>query len=230
MPETMVVEDQITAINSEQKHRKADGQPFTLYKIETAKGLTLETFKRDVAEAAHATGGQPALLTVKVEQNGEYVNRYLQMATIKPSGEAGYAMQGAMQAHAQALPPDADSFTTYRPGGGSVANGNPITQSRPEGPAQKDIYIWRQTATKVAAHLSKTDGEFWANVGLLLAFYETGRPPAYPQPAQAQQGAPAQPGAYGNLPTLPQPTWPEASPTPVQPDYATPPPDDGIPF
>lgn len=233
MSDTLVIEDQVVLITPEQKHRKSDQAPFMLYKIETLKGLTLETFKREVAESAHKTIGYPSLLTIKTEKNGEYVNRYLQMAVIKPTeGYVGTAMAGAMQAHAQALPPNADSFTTYTPGGGSITSGNGLTQTRPEGPTQKDVTIWRQTATKVAAHLSKTADEFWPNVALLLKFYETGQPPTYPGAPQAtQEGYMKAPDATSNLPHIPQPTWPEASPTPVIPDYGIAgDPGDGIPF
>lgn len=168
----MIYDATITAVNRKTINRKSDNKTITLYEIQDSTGAKTSTSRRDLANEAHRLLQQTAELSVRVEQNGSYENRYLDDIR---------ASTGAVQRQTQQPFPEVPQSTPQQ------APQEPRIVADGEGTA-KDWTVWRQTATKVAAQLATTPQEFWDNVGQLITFYATGlQPELTPPPRQQQQ-------------------------------------------
>lgn len=133
---------------------KRDGQQITLYEV-FVNGQAFVA-KKPVFDQASMMVGQIVQLNTRTETNERgYTNNYLDSLV------QGQQTQQAPQAQQQ---------PQYHP-----APTQPTEQ-----PTTRDRQIWRQTATKVAAHLSSGEPEhaFWRNVDVLVHFYETGQKPS----------------------------------------------------
>jgi hypothetical protein len=151
----------VVSVESREARRKADNVAFTLYDVKLSDGEKYTTSRRETAEQAHSLTGKPALVTIKVEQNGQYTNRYIN------------SIVGAMGSFMQPEP------TFAPPPNGFATNGfAPATTTIPDTTADRETSIYRQVATKVAATISQTPHEFWRNVDELIFFYQTGNKPS----------------------------------------------------
>lgn len=190
-----VIHDIVSKVTSKDVRRKKDNKPIKIYTIETRKGLTLTTALKETATAAYALRGEQVDLWVKVEQNGKFINKYLQaISRTKPEYE---------------LP--SDDIPTDDP----IPQEEPRDMSRglpeiPDTTKENDEKIWRQVAAKVSAQISSSPTEFWDNLDDLMIYFETGRKPngfQKAQDAEANQfipeGAVAAGGSYfdENAPT-----------------------------
>lgn len=165
---TMNMEATVIEVEYRKGNRKKDNSEYVCYDIVDQDGVKWVAWERGLAERAFNLKGQPALWQVEVTQNGEWTNRTLKGIDAKATSGFEPALT-AMTASIGSFSP-----TTQAPvGGGLVA---PTITFAGEGdvPTFKDRSIWRQTATKVAAHLGGTMAEFWENVAVLERFYETG--------------------------------------------------------
>lgn len=174
------ITDTITSVQPRMVTRKRDGQSFTLYDVFTAKGHKFTAGRREVATEAQQLLGQQASLVIRSEQNGQYRNDYLQEVhpiVAPPASVPPYIAQ------AQAAQPNA----TGQPTAPTPAPSFPTVADQEAKERARELSIWRQTATKVAAHIAKTPGEFWANVDDLIRFYATGISPQENTAAAPQQ-------------------------------------------
>lgn len=157
------------------KVTKRDGSgDMTLYDVVIADGSKWTAFEKELAERAYALKGTPALLEVSVEVKGQYTNRNLRQIQAKPTSGFTPAL-GAMEAQL-----GNGGGTTTAPPSFFTEEAKPVFSPSPplvEEPSYKDRNIWRQTASKVSARISKTESEFWGNLDLLVRYYETGEKP-----------------------------------------------------
>lgn len=157
----MPIQAVITGVSPRTVTRKSDGQQFTIYEVNA--NATNYQARKDVFDQAAALVGQPVLMEVRTEQKGTFTNHYVD--SIAANGPAPVPVTTSAPVYtAPSTTSTAASFTVT--GGASLP-----------APPNRDLTIWRQTATKVAAHLSKTPSEFWKNVNDLILFYETGQEP-----------------------------------------------------
>lgn len=178
--------------------RKADGQVFDVYDIVLQDDVKWTCWDRDVAERAYNAKGVPATFKVEISQKGEHTNRTFKGIDVKPT--------------ATGFGPTLETLSNQVAKSFTQATAQPVQQTATE----KDVSIWRQCATKVAATLAATPDEFWGNVEQLVAYYETG---IIPRSGQLPQG---DPGPSTHVPDG-GPEDPSLSPAYVQAD-------DDIPF
>lgn len=178
MKYTALIED----VNSKTINRKSDGKTITLYEI-TDGQKNPTTSRRDLANEAYHLRGKMADIEVRVEQNGVYENVYLE--NVRPA-------VASAQPPRDPFPEPEDRPPLPRP---------PRPEPEPEIPRQGQNGHWsedkwsvfRQTATKVAAHTSANANEFWQNVDQLVAYYATGiSPNLEPIPGGVTSYAPAE--------------------------------------
>lgn len=131
---------------------KNGNPPFLLYEIEDSNGTKWTTKKDDLALTAHALVGKSATIEGSIVENGRFKNYYLN----------GIWESNGVPAPETAIVPTVipDSTPSFR-----------------DTTDDKDISIWRQVATKVAAQMSEGPDEFWKNVEILMTFYATGQHP-----------------------------------------------------
>lgn len=131
--------------------------------------------RKPVFDTASLMIGQVVLADTRIEQNGTYTNYYL---------DSVLRQDGAPQI--QSAPQQTQTYVQPQ----TTSNAfTPPELLPPERPTPRDHQIWRQVATKVAAHTSQSKAEFWENVDHLIHFYETGEKPnaTVPSPAQFAQ-------------------------------------------
>ena len=136
-----------------------NGNPFTLFELFDAQGRTWVA-KQDVFNIAQGMIGHPVEIVGREEQKGQYLNRYADLVQL--AGAGGGAMQSVLQAQQSAT------------AAGRVQQ--PQVQV-PGFPTDKDRCINRQTAGKVAAAISTTADEFWANIQDIANYFDTGQIP-----------------------------------------------------
>jgi hypothetical protein len=157
------VEAVASTVTNKTLSRKSDGRQFVLYEVETDMGK-FSTTKRDLAADAHRLVGKPGRFLVKTEQRGDFTNYYLE-AVEEGTREATSSFPVQMP-----KPPEAQST--------SAALSPPDMSGEP---TQKDIFIFRQTAGKVAAQISETADEFWSNIEDIANYFITGEKPGVVQ-------------------------------------------------
>jgi hypothetical protein len=154
-------------------------QPFTVYEIFDHEG-TAWRVKDDVYNQAIHWIGQTVDAIVRVEQNGQWTNRFADLVqlssgpplAIPQQPAAGVAVAQAMQAaqqtgRIQPTMPQGPSQPTQIPA--------PISTF----PTEKDLSINRQTAAKVSALISGEDaGAFWQNCVELSRYFDSGVTPS----------------------------------------------------
>lgn len=169
----------IKSVTRKDLTRKSDGQPFTIFDIDTTCGR-ISTSNQQHAQAANGMVGQTAFFDVTAKENGFYTNYYLNaikqehetpVRTEWPQADISYSSPGAGTTSVTATAPQPVSFS--QPG----LSG-----------AEKDASIWRQTATKVAATIGGSPSDFWANVDDLMVYYATGKVPTYGVNTRAVDG------------------------------------------
>lgn len=142
-----------------------------LWEVETAEGTKWATFKEPTARAAHALIGKPALIAYVIKSDGQRTSYYLnEIGPAAPGSELPPAAADPSAQTASPVVPQASkdiSFTEFAT----------VERDRQDAEKAKTESIHRQVATKVAAELSKTPADFWANVSELIAFYATGSMP-----------------------------------------------------
>jgi hypothetical protein len=143
--------------------RQANGRngPFTLYEI-ILNGQPYVARKPLYDQAVQLPAGSVVEADTRTEQNGQWTNYYV-----------------------DDLRPQQQGFVPQQPSGPASSPSQYPVQAQPPAPpspSEKDVTIWRQCATKVAAHLAGGGaGSFWENVDILMRYYETGE---HPMPEQ----------------------------------------------
>jgi len=156
--------------------RTRDGRESKVFQIYDDKGHRWETWKKQLANEAYRLIGQPAVITGRIEENGEYTNYRLD------------DIQAANGATYDAPYPDRQPAERARAA-------QPQEQRREWQPDGKDLNIERQVAIKVSAWLVGPNGnpnDFWANLNDLMGYMSYGTIPneyggAKEQPRQQQQ-------------------------------------------
>lgn len=148
---------------------KRSGGQITLYEVMVNGQQYIA--RKPVFDQACALIGQQALVETRQEQNGNFTNLYLD--AVQPLGFP--TMNGGPPP--QVFHPDLfPQVPTQQPMAAPVAPPQPVSQV-----TDRDRQIWRQSACKVAAHVSKGPVEFWGNVTDLIRFFETGQQPSLQQ-------------------------------------------------
>lgn len=154
----MIQKTTVKGVSSRTANRKSDGRPFTIFEIEDAAGTKWQTFRKDLAEEANRLIGQPVEIQGSSTQNANgFTNNNLEDITAGSFGTAQGIPEG--NGNYGATPPIQDSSS----------------QSVPD--KQKQLFIMRQTAAKVAATISPTATEFWANCDSLVGYFISGEKP-----------------------------------------------------
>lgn len=165
-----------SAVTNREISRKADGRKFTLYTVETDRG-DFTTTRRELAERAYRLTGQQVMFHVKTEQRGEYTNYYLEDIETPDMSGGGFGQQ---QQQAFTPPQQQNGFDPQ------PASFPPPKPPDAGTPTNKDVFIFRQTAAKVAGQISRTPEEFWSNVDAIAAYFIDGtKPAAYATVGQA---------------------------------------------
>lgn len=179
-----VINTTIRDVTPRQVTRKSDGQQITLWEVIDGDG-TKWTARKDIATLAQNMLGQPVTIVTRVEQNGSYTNRYLDAVELN---------MGA-QIQQEFNQPQAPNYAQA------------AMQAQPQHPTPQPQYvpddriesIYRQTACKVAAHISTGQLDFWKNVGVLINFFRTGIFPIVVED-ENQNDSRAYGGGYDNPP------------------------------
>lgn len=134
--------------------RKVKNDTMTLFECETTDGTKWVTFKRPLAEKAHSFVGKTAEIDYTIETtDAGHTNYYLNnIRSGVPAGEQAFA--------APVIPeqPGKGPDVTFKEFAGM------------EDKKQQSIH--RQVSAKVAALISKSPEEFWANVKDLYIYFE----------------------------------------------------------
>lgn len=152
------------------KVRKKDGTEITIYDVQTPDAGTWSTSVRSIAQQAFDLKGQIVQLATKTEMNGIYENNYL---------------NGVLPAERGFDQPDVP-----------MPNLSPPTrpQSQLPEPVDKDYQsnpvLLRRDAAKVAAVLSSSPAEFWANLDQLVHWFNDGVKPSWASAEQNQDDIP----------------------------------------
>lgn len=185
--QTIVAE--IVSVSSRTVNRKDGSGSFLMYDVQVREGgnqtpVYSTTFK-EPAEDAYALVGQMARLSVKVEQNGQWTNRYLQkvLGHVAPGAELPDAL----------VPENTSSIPSADPVVPPSQVQQPVIPDRSAELADKEDLrqerIARSTALKVAAVLAApgdSEVDFWNNVDVALAFIERAVKPVRVTLAQQQ--------------------------------------------
>ena len=187
-----------------------DGRKFPLHEIHDANGQAWVA-KRDVWEFAGRLIGQPVQLMTRTEQNGSFTNYYadavMPMGGQQQQGNA-YGAPGAVGQPGYAHPLDNPAGVTRQeaiamnagwdpnaapmPTFTQMPTGAPVVPqaAQPAVPppwvaTEKDLSIYRQTATKVAAWLAVVQGNeqaefsFWHILPEIMDYYKKGIRPSW---------------------------------------------------
>lgn len=148
--------DQITAViqGAETKvfDRKDGSGQFTKFMV-NLNGEKYQTTENHF-HFAQANVGAQIIASIKVEQNGQYTNKYLTNVQPLTPHNSGMQMPQAVVAQQPAFIPQPEMH-----------------------PDAKTMMIHRQCAAKVAAHTSSTPEDFWSNVDDLVHYFNTGVKP-----------------------------------------------------
>ena len=200
----MTVTATIASVHPKKVNRKSDGKEITLWEVELEDGSVWTTGNIAIGNQARDLIGYPADMTVKVVQNGDFQNKYLQKVKQSASQTAvSEAIQTAQQKQQETSQP-AITFEQYA----KLERERREAQEAAE--RHKNTSIYRQVAAKVAAALASPEDSpdtFWTNVVELMVFFESGLTPFNHR--------------LDN---------PEAGPDPLDPDAPPPHSDDDIPF
>jgi hypothetical protein len=156
--------------------QRQDGTSFTIHEVIDQTGRKWVA-RRDVANMAQSYVGHMVEMITRTEQkagrNGQtFTNHYVDH--IAPAN----AMTAIQQAHqAQAAYAPQTMAPTPSPTPTPPPTPPPPPQGPPEVHTERDRSIYRQTAGKVAAEISKTPSEMWENIVLLARYFETGQVP-----------------------------------------------------
>lgn len=156
-----MIEATASAVTHQTLNRKSDNKPFTLYRVETDRG-TFTTSRRDIAAAANSLLNKKCVFHVKSEQRGEFMNYYLE----------------AVEAKESSFPQDMPKPRPPQPQPQPRAARPEEPVGTPAAPTDKDVFIFRQTAAKVAGQISRTPEEFWENVDAITAYFIDGTKPS----------------------------------------------------
>lgn len=192
-----VIQGVVSHIDSKPITSKKTGKAMTIYEIYLTDQSRWSTVNTETANAAKSLVGQHATLHVRIEQNGDFVNQYLQ--GIGPSNGGTVPVQtdqlvGSHVPQPQTIAAPPAMITTQTPNILPQSVATPTPDWAMEQQERKNEAIHRQTATKVAAWLAKPDStpqEFWANVDDLIQFYTSGIKPNLQANANGFQGVPA---------------------------------------
>ena len=188
----------ISNVGTREVNTKQGGK-FNLHEIYDQTGQAWVA-KKDVWQFASGLIGQPVQMMTRTEQNGSFTNYYAD--AVMPLGVAppgGYQHpadnpQGVTQREAvalnagwdpyqqplnQAAPPGVPVGAAVRP------QDSPVAAPPPWLPNEKDLSIYRQTASKVAAWLATNDNNpefsrqftFWSVLPEIMHYYKTGNRP-----------------------------------------------------
>lgn len=218
----MVYDTVINGVATKVVNRKSDGKSITIYEVTDSAGTVWTTARKDLGNEANRMIGRGVQIQGETVQNGNFTNHYLE--DIRQMGEAPtqYAappqqwgppagVQAPMAPQTPSPPPPPS------PGPPPVAAPTSYAAPPPQGPTDKDWFIFRQTATKVAVHISSNPAEFWGNVDDLIRFYAYNQKPTIttPPPTPAQQER-----------FIPEAAVADPGPDPTRPEWQ----DEDIPF
>lgn len=149
------------------------GNPWTMHLFKDKDDKSFQTFDTALANELAGTRGQEVTIEWEPEQRGDFTNNVVTKLV------AASASKPTMTGYA---PADA-----------------PYVMAPAAGPSQKDITIWRQTATKVAAHLGASSYEELIGMAeKIVAYYRDGAQPASPSTADSAGAASAAAPAAGS--------------------------------
>lgn len=174
------MEGTASAVTHKQLRRKSDGRSFTMYTVETDRG-SFSTSRRDIAADANRLLEQPARFLVKTEQRGEFLNYYLE--AVEPANGAPHTYSGSFPQE-MPRPKQPQQQQQQQPQQQPRQERQEYQQQElvgtPAGPTEKDVFIFRQTAAKVTAQISRTPEEFWENIDAITAYFTDGsKPPMF---------------------------------------------------
>jgi hypothetical protein len=136
-----------------------------IYDVVDPEGTKWTVWEKSLAEKAWNLKDQTSVWSVEVQQNGSYTNRTLHNIEPKVANGMTQAIGGGTFPTSSSVGNATITTTITPPATGSFA---------PQPATSKDEAIHRQTAAKVAAALSATPAEFWANVQDLARYFDTG--------------------------------------------------------
>lgn len=156
----------IVGVSAKSVRRKSDGREMVIYEIQDTEGRVWTTTKKTLASEANRLVGQPVAIDGRIEQNGNFLNHYLEnlMQMTTPSGSFT-PPQGAVLPPLPPAPIPTPAPVAPLP---TPSNGH----------TDKDWAIMRQTAGKVSALISQDAGQFWSNVDDLVNYFATGTKPS----------------------------------------------------
>lgn len=175
MPEYVTT---LTSYNPQQINRD-DGSNFTLHKFHDVAGTEMVA-RADVANIARGFINVPALVTVRTEQKGRWINHYLDHIRAADGAQPAIQAQQAQQTYQQQAGPEPSTTAGPAVYPTTQTTGTSATEWHQE-LTEKDKQIHRQVAAKVAAGISSTSNEFWRNCADLAHYFDTGRFPEPPQ-------------------------------------------------
>jgi hypothetical protein len=162
----------ITNIESSVKTRKSDGKSFTIFEITLDGETTFSTTDRAIGQRAYTLKGKFVSLIYVEKVNGAYTNLYVNdLVEIPTNKEILEVLNDHNSSYVPPTPSNAIPRPVPRRAAAPTPTPTPANDSR-------EKTIWRQAATKVAAHLSTDYEKFWTHVDELIAFYETGKKPS----------------------------------------------------
>jgi hypothetical protein len=163
----------ITNVQSHVKTRKSDGKSFTLFEISIDGGTKYSTTDRAIGQLAYNLIGKFVSMTFVEKQNGSYTNLYVNDLVAIPIANNEKEILEVLNDHNSSYVSPTPSNAIPRPAAAPAPTPTPTPAND-----SREKTIWRQTATKVAAHLSTDYEKFWTHVDELIAFYETGKKPS----------------------------------------------------
>jgi hypothetical protein len=178
----LILDVEIKGVTFRDVTKKADGKQIRIFEVEDQNGIKWTTSRQDIANEAFRRVGQMAQIQGREEQNGAYLNRYLDMVSepgvLTPPPSQEFPIPGVVQSALDASLPRAPMAPTPPPAPiPPSAPAQPTIQ--PSGPTEHDWQIWRQVAAKVSATVSTTAPEFWSNLDDLVRYFAYGTKPSY---------------------------------------------------
>lgn len=207
MDGTAFIDVEILGVTEKNVTRKADGHQIKMYDVQVTDGtqagtVIYSTTFVEEANKAFEMLNKHVQLSVKVEQNGKWINRYLQrvIGEIDPPQAQPVANGGGFAGAQQQVQPDKNDFfgnqiqTSFGINGGNgVTSHTEAPETKSEIPQsasyenEREKSIHRQCASKVAAMLfvaGDSQVDFFDNVDALVRFYESGVKPLSVEIAQ----------------------------------------------
>jgi hypothetical protein len=179
-----------------------EGRKFPLNEVYDASGQAWVA-KKDVYDFAQRLIGQPVQMVTRTEQNGNFTNYYVDAiipGAQMPMGQVTQQMPSQFSQPQYAHPLDNPAGVTQQEAIAMNAGWNPqagqlpqLPQGMPYPPQErplanpppwlpndKDLAIYRQTATKVAAWLSQGQSDpfvFWHMLPEIVGYFRSGNRP-----------------------------------------------------